>query len=249
MKTKQLILPALFVAGALLLSSCKKGNSAGPTPAVIFHFEVDFNASTINIGKVDSVIVSANIGNQTVVKKMQKGASSYTIDNVSLSDTPTSVSVSVYGPADPTGQGDFSPGTIFVYDITGGDTFKLIGPSDVNKDNWKPRAVVKDAAHGVQLTFGENPDDPYFSIKADNPALWTEMSIVRDESNNSISLGGPPKFTIPPFTNGNNIITNTTAYAATMHNQPWTSGAILLDMGYGTNPYVVQLYYQYDSRH
>jgi hypothetical protein len=251
MKTPCFIFPALCIACILLLGSCKKKNEASPNTSVTYHFEVDFNANTVDISKVDSATISLNVGDQIIVKKLQKGTGLYSIDNVSLSSSPTGVSVSVYGPVDPTGQGGSSSGTIFLYDITGSDTFKLIGPSDVKKDNWKRRPVVVDNVHHVQLTFGENPDDPYFSIKADNPTIWTEMSILRDANNNSIGLGGSPNFTIPPFANGTNIITNTTtfaAYATSMHNQSWTSGAILLNMGYSGNAYVVQLYYQYDSR-
>src|SRR5471030_2676766 len=117
MKKRHLLFPALSIAGALLLGSCKKKNEASPNTSVVYHFEVDFNTNTVDISKVDSATVSLKIGDQVIVKKLQKGTSAYSIDNVNLSSPPTSVSVYVYGPVDPTGQGGSSLGTIFVYDI------------------------------------------------------------------------------------------------------------------------------------
>ena len=158
----------------MLWSACKKKHDGNPDAVAVTipRYEVDFNTNTIDLSKVDSATITFNVGGLTIIKKMQREINGYSINNVTLSNEPTSVSVSVYTPTvDPTGQGGTSSGRIFVYDIVSNDVFTLTGPSVVNKDKWKPRVIVNDVVHHVSLTFGENPDDPYFSIKADNPAF------------------------------------------------------------------------------
>jgi hypothetical protein len=250
MKTKHLILPAICIAGALLLGSCKKKTEPAPNTSVIYHFNVDFNANTLNINKVDSVTVSLKIGDQVIIKKLQKVANTYSIDHVTLSNTPTGATVFVYTPKAINTKG-FLAARTFVYDIAGIDTASaLVGPSDVKKDKWKPRSVVTDAVSRVELTIGENLDDPYFSIKADNPTAWTSIQLLRDAFNGFTYLNGVSVYS-PLFTNGSNTIINTTAlvpYATSVQNQPWTAGEVLLNMGQPGNAYVVQLYYTYNSR-
>ena len=247
MKTKHLILPALLISGTFLLGSCKKKNEARPNTSITYHFEVNFNANTVDISKVDSVTISLKVGDQVILKKLQKGGNAYSIDHITLNNTPSGATVSVYTPKANNTQ--FNAARIFVYDInsTADTASHLVGPSDVKKDKWKPRAVVTDTLNHVQLTIGENQDDPFFSIKANNPSIWTSISLARDADTNTSGLRVYPSL----FSNGSNMIINTTdfvPYTSSMINKSWYFGEVLLQMDQYNHPYVVNLYYAYQNR-
>ncbi|WP_448701787.1 hypothetical protein ACFGVR_06030 [Mucilaginibacter sp. AW1-3] len=237
MKIKHFIFPAFLIAGTVLLGSCKKNRNVSPDTRVTSHFEVDFNTTTIDINRVDSVTISFNSAGRTeIIKKMQKLATSYNIDNVEFGNDPVNVQIIVYTPKYDNIQGD-KPIRTFAYDIAGTTNATINGPTDRKSDTWKPRFIFSDSDQHIRLTISEDQKDPYFSLKADHPQEW----IVAHFQKAILDLNGTAidnalweaTSTDTIFPQGINTIVNTTnfaPYAARIANVNWDQEDIYLLM-------------------
>lgn len=245
------------MAGAIFFASCKKNNnSSDPKPS--HQFEIDFNSSTIDINKVDSVTITLkSAGNAAVTKKMQKGPDIYHIDNIGLGNSTVEVSIRVHTPKSINTQGT-PTARVFVFENTVTTGFIMAGPSDVKKDSWKPRVTFTDDIHKVELTIGESAEDPYFLLKADKPQDWVYAYLEKDaRTNNNLFIDGvvwegySDVPSDPLFVNGSNTIINTThfaPYASRMTNKSWDKGEIFLQIIQNNAANDVIFYHIYNDR-
>lgn len=180
-RTSRLFLLLVLSHLSLAWSGCSKEGPKPQTPAE--NLQVSFSNNTIEFSLVDSgTVIFKKEGSQTpILKRFTKGNKTLEVMVGDLLPGNYAAEIYVFGrlPNGPAGiTRRYVQQVGFTLPYTQAAAITTPGPDGGFRNNWKPHAVLSDAARSIVLTVPLDCRDPYFEFIV-NDTRWDYLYIDR----------------------------------------------------------------------